>query len=116
MVMAVSTGRVPGRQETPSRQGAAVTIALVRGLRHSVFCMRSNDPCSDGGVSVNRALIPKSIVVRVDRWPDAELSIAREDQRHAGELLVSRPSRGGMGAPTRVGTRAVDDNGTALHA
>ncbi len=103
MVMTVSTGKALRRQETPFREGAAVTIALVSGLRHSVFSMRSDDPCSDGGVSVDRALIPNSIAVRVDRWRDAELSNAREYQGHAG-------------APTRVRTRTGDDNGTALHA
>ena len=78
--------------------------------------MRSHDLCWDGGVHVDRALIPEPIRARMDRRRAAELSNTRENQRYAAELLVNRPTEGSMNSPARVGTRAGDDNGTAPDA
>ena len=99
------------RQETPSREGVAVTIALLGGLRHSVYSVRSDDLCSYGGVSVDRALIPKLIMIRADRGRDAELARAQRDQRSAAGHLVSRPRRGAMGRPARMGHVRVTTTG-----
>jgi hypothetical protein len=68
---------------------------------------------SDGGVHVDCALIPESIMARVDWRRDAGRPKAQVDQHYAADLRLRCRSRGARGRPVQVEMRAVDHKGRA---